>query len=34
VAEVDALINHQTVAGHRYGPVMQATIDTEEFKSA
>jgi len=34
VAEVDALINHQTVAGHRYGPAMQATIDTEEFESA
>jgi len=34
VAEVDALINHQTVAGHRYGPVMQATIDTEEFEAA
>ncbi len=34
VAEVDALINHQTVAGHRYGPAMQATIDTEEFEAA
>ncbi|MFM9935955.1 MAG: aldo/keto reductase [Novosphingobium sp.] len=34
VAEVDTLINHQTVAGHRYGPVMQATIDTEEFEAA
>ena len=30
-AEVDALINHQTVAGHRYSAMMQATIDTEDF---
>jgi aryl-alcohol dehydrogenase-like predicted oxidoreductase len=29
--EVDALINHQTVAGHRYAKTMQATIDTEDF---
>ena len=34
VAEVDALVNHQTVAGPRYGPAMQATIDTEEFEAA
>jgi aryl-alcohol dehydrogenase-like predicted oxidoreductase len=31
VAEVDALINHRTVAGHRYSAMMQATIDTEDF---
>jgi aryl-alcohol dehydrogenase-like predicted oxidoreductase len=31
VGQVDALINRQTVAGHRYGLVMQSTIDTEEF---
>lgn len=31
VAELDALINRHTVAGPRYGAVMQATIDTEEF---
>jgi aryl-alcohol dehydrogenase-like predicted oxidoreductase len=30
-AQVDALINHQTVAGHRYAAMMQATIDTEDF---
>lgn len=30
-AKVDALINHQTVAGHRYAKMMQATIDTEDF---
>jgi aryl-alcohol dehydrogenase-like predicted oxidoreductase len=30
-AELDALINRHTVAGPRYGPVMQATIDTEDF---
>ncbi len=30
-AELDALINRHTVAGPRYGAVMQATIDTEEF---
>lgn len=33
-AELDALINRQTVAGPRYGAVMQATIDTEEFHDA
>lgn len=30
-AEVDALINQQTVAGHRYASVMFPTIDTEDF---
>lgn len=30
-AELDALINRNTVAGPRYAPTMQATIDTEEF---
>lgn len=30
-AELDALINRHTVAGPRYGPAMQAAIDTEEF---
>lgn len=30
-AELDALINRRTVAGPRYGAVMQATIDTEDF---
>lgn len=30
-AELDALINRRTVAGPRYGPTMQATIDTEDF---
>ena len=30
-AELDALINRRTVAGPRYGPVIQKTIDTEEF---
>ncbi len=30
-AELDALINRHTVAGPRYAPTMQATIDTEEF---
>ncbi len=34
VAEVDGLINHQTVAGHRYNAAMQATIDTEGFEAA
>lgn len=33
-AELDALINRHTVAGPRYGAVMQATIDTEEFHDA
>lgn len=31
VEELDALINQRTVSGPRYGPTMQATIDTEEF---
>ncbi|MFM5954338.1 MAG: aldo/keto reductase [Novosphingobium sp.] len=31
VAELDALINRQTVAGPRYGAMIQQTIDTEEF---
>lgn len=30
-AQVDALINQQTVAGHRYAAAMLATIDTEDF---
>ncbi|MBU7579729.1 MAG: aldo/keto reductase [Porphyrobacter sp.] len=30
-AELDTLINRHTVAGPRYGPAMQATIDTEDF---
>ena len=30
-AELDALINRHTVAGPRYSPAMQASIDTEEF---
>ena len=30
-AAIDALINRQTVAGNRYAPMMQATIDTEQF---
>ena len=30
-AELDGLINQQTVAGHRYGEVMRPTIDTEDF---
>ena len=29
--ELDSLINQHTVAGPRYGPVIQQTIDTEEF---
>lgn len=29
--EIDALINQQTVAGHRYAGVMLPTIDTEDF---
>jgi len=33
-AKVDALINHQSVAGHRYAKAMQATIDTEDFAEA
>ncbi len=30
-AELEALINRHTVSGSRYGPVIQQTIDTEEF---
>ena len=30
-AAIDELINRQTVAGNRYAPMMQATIDTEQF---
>lgn len=30
-AELDVLINQATVSGPRYGPVIQQTIDTEEF---
>lgn len=30
-AEVDALINQNTVAGHRYSGAMMPTIDTEDF---
>lgn len=30
-AELDALVNRQTVSGPRYGPTIQRTIDTEEF---
>jgi aryl-alcohol dehydrogenase-like predicted oxidoreductase len=31
LAELDALINQQKVAGARYAPAVQAQIDTEEF---
>ncbi len=31
LAELDALINQETVAGHRYSDAMRANIDTEEF---
>jgi aryl-alcohol dehydrogenase-like predicted oxidoreductase len=31
LAAVDALINQQTVAGHRYAEPMRKTIDTEDF---
>jgi len=30
-AEIDALINQQTVAGHRYSAAMLSAIDTEDF---
>ena len=30
----DALINHDTVAGHRYHDAIKPTIDTEEFEDA
>lgn len=29
--EADAIINHQTISGHRYPEVMRHTIDTEDF---
>ncbi len=29
--ELDALINEQTIAGHRYGEAMRANVDTEEY---
>jgi aryl-alcohol dehydrogenase-like predicted oxidoreductase len=32
-AQVEALINHGTVAGHRYAKAMQATIDTEDYET-
>lgn len=31
IAQVDALINERTVAGHRYPDAQQKSIDTEEF---
>ena len=31
VDRIDALINQQTVAGHRYAQAMRRTIDTEDF---
>lgn len=31
VEQIDALINQTTVAGHRYSPAMDASIDTERF---
>jgi aryl-alcohol dehydrogenase-like predicted oxidoreductase len=31
IAQIDALINQQTVAGHRYPEAMQHSIDTEDF---
>jgi aryl-alcohol dehydrogenase-like predicted oxidoreductase len=34
MARLDALINHSTVAGHRYSPAMNAAIDTEDFAPA
>jgi len=30
----DALINHSTVAGHRYHDAIKPTIDTEDFEEA
>ena len=29
--KLDALINQQTVSGHRYGETIRSTIDTEDF---
>jgi aryl-alcohol dehydrogenase-like predicted oxidoreductase len=34
IAQIDALINQQTVSGHRYSGPMRATIDTEDFPAA
>ncbi len=34
LAEAGALINQQTVAGHRYHDAIKPTIDTEEFEPA
>ncbi len=34
LARADALINHQTVSGHRYHDAIKPTIDTEEFEDA
>ncbi|MDB5432675.1 MAG: aldo/keto reductase [Caulobacter sp.] len=34
VAAVDALVNEHTVAGPRYAPMMQATVDTEDYAAA
>ncbi len=31
IAQIDALINHGTVSGHRYAGAIKATIDTEDF---
>ena len=31
VAKVEALVNERTVAGGRYPPAMQATVDTEDW---
>ena len=31
LTELDQLINHNTVIGHRYSDAMRANIDTEEF---
>ena len=31
VAKAEALINQQTVAGHRYAPQARTEVDTEEF---
>ncbi|MFC4254204.1 aldo/keto reductase [Altererythrobacter xixiisoli] len=32
--EAGALINHQTITGHRYHDAIRPTIDTEEFETA
>lgn len=31
IARVGAIINQQTVSGHRYSPMMNASIDTEDY---